>query len=96
MMFLICVSWPKFLPSPSLLGSMLGANFLILILSILIDIIMITISIYVGSQEMSQKTLTVPRSLKAMDLIFAGSFLAIYVLCALFMILSAPFLSGGD
>ena len=92
MMFLVCVTSPKFLPSPSLLASMLGTNFLILVVSILIDIIMISVSLHVGSQEISQKKPTATKILRIVDITLASSVLAIFVVCALSMILSAPFL----
>jgi len=94
LMFLLCITCPKSLPSPSLLASMLGTNFLILIFSILIDIIMISVSLYTDRQEMSQKKPMTSRILKFVDIALTGSVLAIFVLCALYMILSAPFLSN--
>ena len=92
-MFLLCVTCPKSLPSPSLLASMLGTNFMILIFSILIDIIMISVSLYTNSQEMSQKKPMTSNIFKYVDMALTGSVLAIFVLCALYMILSAPLLS---
>ena len=92
-MFLLCITFPKSLPSPSLLASMLGTNFMILIFSILIDIIMISVSHYINSQEMSEKKPMTSRIFKFVDIALAGSFLAIFVLCGLYMILSAPLMS---
>ena len=92
-MFLLCLTFPKSLPSPSLLASMIGTNFMILIFSILIDIIMISVSLYTNSQEMSEKKSMTSRIFKFVDIALAGSFLAIFVLCGLYMILSAPLMS---
>ena len=92
MMFLLCVSSPKYLPSPSPLASMLGTNFLILLLSILIDIIMIIVNLNVNNQEMRQKKLRVNNIVKIIDIVGAGTILFVFVICALYMILSAPFL----
>ena len=92
MMFLLCVSSPKYLPSPSLLASMLGTNFLILLISILIDIIMIIVNLCVNNQEMRQKKLRVNNIVKIIDIVGAGTILFVFVICALYMILSAPFL----
>ena len=96
MMFLLCVSSPKTLPSPSLLSSMLGTNFMILILSILMDIIMIAVNLYVSSNETSEKKLGTPRILRIVDIAGAGIVLATFFFCALYMILSAPVLAIED
>jgi len=96
MMFLLCVSSPKTLPSPSLLSSMLGTNFMILILSILMDIVMIAVSLYVSSNETSEKKLGTPRILRIVDIAGAGIILATFFFCALYMILSAPISNVED
>lgn len=71
---------------------MLGTNFLILLFSILIDIIMIIVNLYVNNQEMRQKKLRVNNIVKIIDIVGAGTILFVFVICALYMILSAPFL----
>ena len=71
---------------------MLGTNFLILLISILIDIIMIIVNLYVNNQEMRQKKLRVNNIVKIIDIVGAGTILFVFVICALYMILSAPFL----
>ena len=71
---------------------MLGTNFLILLLSILIDIIMIIVNLCVNNQEMRQKKLRVNNIVKIIDIVGAGTILFVFVICALYMILSAPFL----
>ena len=71
---------------------MLGTNFLILLLSILIDIILIIVNLYVNNQEMRQKKLRVNNIVKIIDIVGAGTILFVFVICALYMILSAPFL----
>ena len=96
MMFLLCVSSPKTLPSPSLLSSMLGTNLMILILSILMDIIMIAVNLYVSSNEISEKKQGATRILKIVDIAGAGTILATFVFCALYMILSAPILNVDE
>ena len=69
MMFLLCVSSPKDLPSPSLLGSMLWTNFMILILSILMDIVMITVSLYLSSSGISEGKPSATKILKIADFV---------------------------
>ena len=71
---------------------MLGTNFLILLISILIDIIMIIVNLCVNNQEMRQKKLRVNNIVKIIDIVGAGTILFVFVICALYMILSAPFL----
>ena len=71
---------------------MLGTNFLILLISILIDIIMIIVNLYVNNQEMRQKKLRVNNIVKIIDIVGAGTILFVFVICALYMILSAPIL----
>ena len=71
---------------------MLGTNFLILLISILIDIIMIIVNLYVNNQEMRQKKLRVNNIVKIIDIVGAGTILFVFVICAVYMILSAPFL----
>ena len=71
---------------------MLGTNFLILLISILIDIIMIIVNLYVNNQEMRQKKLRVNNIVKIIDIVWAGTILFVFVICAVYMILSAPFL----
>ena len=68
---------------------MLGTNFMILIFSILIDIIMISVSLYTNSQEMSQKKPMTSNIFKYVDMALTGSVLAIFVLS----VLSVPLLS---